>query len=107
MRAVTNRRSRPAAAACGAALLFAVGVGLAGGPFGAGEPPNTAVGASSAVGQTGSDGGGALPVQPAGGGACIVGLNCGCIPRITCPTPHPRPGTAGANQHNPPAPQNP
>ena len=35
--------------------------------------------------------GGAFPAVPAGGGGCYIGLNCGCIPRITCPTPHRRP----------------
>jgi hypothetical protein len=62
---------------------------------------------STSVAPTGTDGGGAIPVQPVGGGACIIGLNCGCIPHHTCPTPHLRPGTAGANPHNAPPPQNP
>ncbi len=96
-----------AAAVCGgAALAVAVGLGFPGGEAGAGEPLSGAIGASSGVAPIGNDGG-ALPVQPVGGGACIIGLNCGCIPRHTCPTPHPHPGTAGANQHNAPAPQNP
>lgn len=33
---------------------------------------------------------GALPVQPVGGGGCIIGLNCGCIRNVTCPHPHAR-----------------
>lgn len=68
-----------AAALCaGAALVLAVGLGAGG----AGEPPT-------------------------GGGGCVVGLNCGCIPHRTCPTPHARPGTPGAKHHTAPAPQNP
>ncbi len=100
---MTNRK---AAAVCGgAALLFAVALGTVGAQAGTGEPPNSAMSSSSESVAPG--GGGAIPVQPVGGGACIIGLNCGCIPHRTCPTPHPRPGTAGGNQHNAPAPQNP
>jgi hypothetical protein len=94
----------------GAALVVAIGFGVAG----AGEALTTATSPSSSVVPappspepiTGGSGGGALPVQPAAG-ACIIGLNCGCIPHHTCPTPHPRPGNTGTNQHNPPAPQDP
>src|ERR1700761_1326937 len=50
--------------------------------------------------------GGALPVQPVGGGGCILGLNCGCTKN--CHPPHtPPPSNAGAPQHAPPAPPNP
>ncbi len=89
----------------GAALVFAVGFGTVGAQAGAGEPLNSAMSTSSQP--AAPDGGGAIIVQPVGGGACIIGLNCGCIPHRTCPTPHSRPGTAGANQHDAPAPQNP
>lgn len=51
--------------------------------------------------------GGALPVRPAGGGACIIGLNCGCIRYITCPGSHPRPPVTNSQQHPAPAPQDP
>ncbi len=102
---MTNRKAR--AAVCGgAALVFAVTLGTVGARADAGEALNKAMSPSSSAAATG-DGGGAIPVQPVGGGACIIGLNCGCIPHRTCPTPHARPGTAGANQHNAPAPQNP
>jgi hypothetical protein len=48
-------------------------------------------------------GAGALPVVPVGGGACIIGLNCGCIRGITCPgTVHHRPAPANAHPHDPP-----
>lgn len=104
---MTNRKARTAAVCGGAALVFAVGFGTVGAQAGAGEPPNGAMSPSSSVAANGSDGGGAIPVQPVGGSPCIVGLSCGCIPRVTCPTRHPRPGTAGADQHNTPAPQNP
>ena len=51
--------------------------------------------------------GGALPVRPAGGGACIIGLNCGCIRYITCPGSRPRPPATNNQQHAAPAPQDP
>ncbi|WP_156771980.1 hypothetical protein [Mycobacterium sp. 1245805.9] len=105
---MTNRKATRAAAVFGgAALVLAVGLGAGGPRPGAGAPLNVATSSSSGTAATGGDGGGAIDVQPVGGSPCIVGLNCGCIPRVTCPTPHPRPGTAGSNQHNPPAPQNP
>lgn len=104
---MTNRRTRTAALCGGAALVFAVGFGTVGALTGAGEPLSSAMSPSSSPAVAGSGGGGAIPVQPVGGGACIIGLNCGCIPHHTCPTPHTHPGTAGANQHDVPAPQNP
>lgn len=104
---MTNRKATLAAAGCGAALVFAVGLGAVSAQAGAGGPPNVATPSSSGMAATASDGGGAIHVRPVGGSPCIVGLNCGCIPRVTCPTPHRRPGAAGANQRNTPAPQNP
>ncbi|SPM27037.1 hypothetical protein [Mycobacterium terramassiliense] len=104
---MTNRKARAAAVCGGAALIFAVTLGTVGAQAGAAEPRNSATSSSSGVAPTGGDGGGAITVQPVGGGACIIGLNCGCLPRRTCPTPHPRQGTAGADQHNAPAPPNP
>lgn len=89
----------------GAALVFAAGFGALGAQAGAAEPPNSAMSAPPQPAAT--DGGGAIIVQPVGGGACIIGLNCGCLPRRTCPTPHAHPANPGANQHNAPAPQNP
>ncbi|ORW97710.1 hypothetical protein AWB92_03405 [Mycobacterium sp. IEC1808] len=101
---MTNRVRRTAAAICaGAGVVLAVGLGVTG----AGESPGGATAQSSIVVPAPGDGGGAIPVQPVGGGACVIGLNCGCIPHRTCPTPHPHPGTAGANQHDTPPPQNP
>src|ERR1700728_3635341 len=90
---VGNRKARTAAAwgICVAALVFAVG-------------DITAVtvmtpSASSSGGTTAppspSTPGGALPVQPVGGGGCIIGLNCGCTKN--CHPPHtPPPHNAGA-----------
>ncbi len=104
---MTNRKARAAAVCGGAALVLAVSLGTVGAQAGAGEPLNGAMSPSPSVAATGSGEGGAIAVQPVGGGACIIGLNCGCIPHRTCPTPHARPGTAGGNQHNAPAPQNP
>jgi len=95
---------RTAAGVCGgAALLLAVGFAVTG----VHEPTGGATAPSSSVAPAADGGGGAISVQPVGGGACIIGLNCGCIPHRTCPTPHARPGTAGANQHNAPEPPNP
>ncbi|BBZ52663.1 hypothetical protein MHEI_43800 [Mycobacterium heidelbergense] len=106
---MTNRKGRLAAGVCGgAALIFAVVLGLSGGQVGAGESPNRAQSALSGVAPTPTDGGGGtIPVQPVGGSPCIVGLNCGCIPRVTCPWSHVRPRTTDARQHNTPAPQKP
>jgi hypothetical protein len=104
---MTNGTARAAAVCGGAALVFAVGFGTVGAQAGAGAPLSSAMSPSSSGSATGDAGGGAIPVQPVGGGACIVGLNCGCIPHRTCPTPHAHPGNAGANQHNAAAPQNP
>jgi len=52
--------------------------------------------------------GGAIPVQPVGGGGCIIGLNCGCVHNCHTAHPHP-PGVPGDPQHAAPAPapQNP
>ncbi|OBA70734.1 hypothetical protein A5641_02850 [Mycobacterium sp. 1554424.7] len=101
---MTIRIGRTAAAVCGGgALVLAAGFGVAG----ADEPSTGATAPASSVAPTTGGGGGAISVRPAGGGACIVGLNCGCIPHRTCPTPHPRPNNTGENQHNAPAPQNP
>jgi len=109
LRAVTSRKSGKAAALC-AAVVLAIGLGVTG----ADELLNSTIGHSSSVvpappspgGATGG-GGGALPVQPVGGGACIIGLNCGCIRNITCPKPHPSHPDTANGQHNAPGPQNP
>ena len=108
---VTNRKSRTAAALCGgAAVVFAIGLGVTG----ADELLNSTMSHSSSLVPappstmgTNGDGGGALPVQPVGGGACIIGLNCGCIRNITCPKPHPSHPDTANGQHNAPGPQNP
>jgi len=73
-------------------------------------PAATSAFASAAQAPTPAPGGltrgGALPVVPVGGGACIIGLNCGCIRGITCPgTVHHPP--APANAHPPDAPAGP
>src|SRR5271156_3627635 len=107
---VMNRRARMAAAWCGGAAVVALalgcGVDRAGASLSsANNPSSTVLGAPSPTtsgGATGgSGGGGALPVQPVGGGACIIGLNCGCIRAIPCPvtTPHHHP--AATNDHQP------
>ncbi len=59
--------------------------------------------ATSPAGPDRSDGG-ALPAVPVHGG-CIIGLNCGCIPNLTCPGSHPRKGQP--DSHRRPAPSNP
>jgi hypothetical protein len=83
-----------------AALAVTIGCGAM-----AGAPPDTTAAkflssATPAPAPTPVDragGGGALPVVPVGGGACIAGLNCGCIRYITCP---------GTIRHHPPTPAN-
>ncbi|MBW0016222.1 MAG: hypothetical protein JO236_01535 [Mycobacterium sp.] len=102
-------RARTALALCaGAAVLTSV-IGFSATPSPTGAPIASTPPSSVAPAPDPGDprgGGGALPVRPAGGGACIVGLNCGCIPRLTCPSPHPRAGGANGASHapGPPAP---
>ncbi len=111
LRAVTRRKGRTAAAICGgAAFVFAVGLGVGA----ADQPLSSTMSASSSVvpappspGDVTGGGGGALPVQPVGGGACIIGLNCGCIRNYTCPKPRASHPDTGNGQHNAPGPQNP
>ena len=90
---VANHKGRMAITLCGAVatLAFAVGYGADGGPTMAASSNVTVTPAPS---PTPGDPSGAFPAQPVGGGACIAGLNCGCIPRLTCPTPHRRPAPA-------------
>jgi hypothetical protein len=106
---VMNRRARMAAAWCGGAAVVALalgcGVDRAGASLSsANNPSSTVLGAPSPTtsgGATGGSGGGALPVQPVGGGACIIGLNCGCIRGITCPGTIPHHHPAPTNDHQP------
>ncbi len=105
-----NRTHKAVAAWCGgvAVLAWAVGASLDGAAV------TTVTAASSSVNSESSSPsgpGGALPVQPVGGGACISGLNCGCIPYVTCPwnrRVH-RPAAPGVktDNHAAPAPQRP
>ncbi len=108
MTIVTNVKTRATAAVCGGAALLVLAGGWS--PAGAMAGTTTAAESSSVtpVPPSPSTPGGALPVRPAGGGACIIGLNCGCIRNITCPKPRaPRPGNANDQQHSAPAPPNP
>jgi hypothetical protein len=81
------------------AAAFVISVGLGAGVVSQHETPTPAVLAS---GETPADG--TLPVIPDGGGACIIGLNCGCIRGITCPgTVHHRPAPATGHPHDAPS----
>ncbi len=86
--------------ACGAALVVAFG-------WSAGDVA-VAAASSSSVTPPPPAPGGALPVQPAGGGGCIIGLNCGCTRNCHKPRPRP-PGPVSDPQHDAaaPAPENP
>lgn len=88
------------AALCGFVTAFVVAMGLSFGGAPATATPSVVTPAPPAPG-------GAVPVQPVGGGGCIIGLNCGCIRNVTCPAPHPRRPNADNNQHSAPAPPNP
>ncbi|ORB42980.1 hypothetical protein BST39_09600 [Mycobacterium paraseoulense] len=66
-------------------------------------PRASTAGSSSSVTPAPPTPGGALPVQPAGGGGCIIGLNCGCTRNCHKPRPRP-PDVAGDPQHAAPAP---
>jgi hypothetical protein len=79
----------------------------------ASPPPNVsglkpAAAAQPLPGPAGSGGpGGAIRVHPAGGGGCIIGLNCGCTQRSgKCSQHHARPGS-GVNRNVPPPPGGP
>ncbi|WP_139825539.1 hypothetical protein [Mycobacterium conspicuum] len=99
-----HRGVATAIALCGAAAALAIGT-----CYGPGEDPPAAPSPSVTVSSAPDPGGrdGAFPAIPAGGGGvCIVGLNCGCIPRVTCPTPRRRartvvPGTDASRKPNP------
>ncbi|MCV7348718.1 hypothetical protein [Mycobacterium parmense] len=89
---MTSRKSRTTVALCGVVAAFAFAFGVA--PDA--TRPATALASSSEV------------PPPLGGGACIIGLNCGCIRNITCPPPHVRRPTAPADQqHAAPPPESP
>ncbi len=96
---VNGHRVRGAAAVCAAALALAI----------ASPPDVPASAASSIVPPEPSDPGGPVQVRPAGGGGCVIGLNCGCIRNITCPkAPAHPPGAVRDKRPDPaPAPQNP
>lgn len=85
---------------------FATALVLAFG-WSAGDAPAANAASSSTV-TPAPDPGGALPVHPAGGGGCIIGLNCGCTRNCHKPRPRP-PGPVGDPQHDipTPAPQDP
>ena len=102
---IMTNRDKLVAALCGgaAALVLAVGESFGSAAAIAATAPMVSVPAPKPPPAPG----GALPVHPAGGGGCIIGLNCGCIPHRTCPGSHARPGTVNDHQHPPPAPQTP
>jgi hypothetical protein len=83
-RVMAPRTGRAAAVVCGVVALSAWVIGVAPGTAAA-----TTV-ASASASPAPPTPRGALPVQPVGGGACIIGLNCGCIRNVTCPRPHAR-----------------
>ena len=96
LRTMANHRGGMAMALCGAAAAVAIAVGY--GADNITRGPTIAGSSSAAVtpapAPTPKDPGGAFPAVPVGGGGCYIGLNCGCIPRITCPTPHRHPPAA-------------
>jgi hypothetical protein len=95
-----SRNAKGRAALCGCVTAVVLGAGLAWGGAPAAATPSVVTPAPPAPG-------GAAPVQPVGGGGCIIGLNCGCIRNVTCPSPHPRRPSVDNNQHAAPAPPNP
>ncbi|BBY00808.1 hypothetical protein MSEO_13070 [Mycobacterium seoulense] len=94
------RQAQPVTALCG--VLAALVVAFAWSP--GDVAPRASTAASSSTVTPPPSPGGALPVQPAGGGGCIIGLNCGCTRNCHQP-PRPRPpAIAGDPQHSAPAP---
>ncbi|OBI43853.1 hypothetical protein A5708_17895 [Mycobacterium colombiense] len=96
-----TRSATARAALCGCVTAVVFTAGLASGA----APAATAT--PSVVTPAPPAPGGSVPVQPVGGGGCIIGLNCGCIRNVTCPSPHPRRPNVDNNQHAAPAPPNP
>ncbi|MEB4211496.1 hypothetical protein [Mycobacterium sp. 94-17] len=88
-----NVKTRAALCGCVAAFVVAAGLSTAGAPA-----------ATASSSDAPSAPGGAVRVQPAGGGGCIIGLNCGCVRKVTCPTPHPRHPNVENRQHLEPGP---
>jgi hypothetical protein len=104
---VGNRQAKAAGAFCAGVAALVVAVGWSAGDTTA-TTATTARSSAATSSSTAPAPGGAIPVQPVGGGGCIIGLNCGCV--HNCHTQHPRPpGVAGDPQHGAPAPapQNP
>jgi len=100
-RVMAYRTGRAAAVLCGGLAVFAWGIGAA--PVAA---TTTTAAASASASPAPPTPRGALPVQPVGGGGCIIGLNCGCIRNVTCPRPHarrPAVPNLGTDQHAAPA----
>jgi hypothetical protein len=100
---MANRKGTTLAALCGGAAALALalcGVGPAGEP--SASAPTSSVTPAPPV-----DDGGALPVKPAGGGGCVLGLNCGPIHPNPPPPPHRHPSLAPGPQHAAADPQNP
>ncbi|MBV8785558.1 MAG: hypothetical protein JOZ00_02595 [Mycobacterium sp.] len=99
-----NRQAKAAGALCAGVAALVVAVG-----WSAGDTTATTAKSNTATSSSTTPApGGAVPVQPVGGGGCIIGLNCGCV--HACHTQHPRPpDVAGDPQHAAPAPapQNP
>lgn len=100
----TGKPSVPLAL-CGGAVVFALalcGVGSPEGPSRSATPSSSVIPAPPSPGD-----GGALPVKPAGGGGCVLGLNCGPIHPNPPPPPHRHPSLAPDPQHAAAATQNP
>ena len=112
---VTARQRTAVIALCRGTAVIAFGLGYLGGDMKPWDNQTTssAVSASSHVVTIspapapqpipGTRGGG-ITVRPAGGGGCIIGLNCGCTQRSgSCNGRHVRPGN-GVNRNVPPPP---
>jgi len=114
---MTNHKGRAAITLCGGAAVLVLAAGYGGRASGESSSSTTTpttitttkspfsdltqvpAPPATAGGQTG----GAVPGRLVGGPVgCIAGLNCGCIPRLTCYTPRPQPQRA-----DPPDPQHP
>ncbi|BBY20683.1 hypothetical protein [Mycobacterium stomatepiae] len=101
-----NRKDATVAALCGSVAVLALALGGIGAvtepQIDAMAPPSYVVPAPP------GDGGGALPVKPAGGGGgCISGLNCGPVNPDRPPPPKRQPRLPHGQQQGVQAPQNP
>jgi hypothetical protein len=98
---VTRHRVRLGLGAAAIVFAFTAGIGAVEGIVPSGGAVTALPQPQPAPHPSVGTGGGALPVVPAGGGGCIIGLNCGCV--HNCSNQHHQPAPATAHPSDAPA----